>query len=131
VKRQYTLSFSTVLATVIIVLGSAVKDVPAVDDLTIDEINRIRLISTYSILYKIHLIVLIYGLNLINALIFDSCTVFPVGWLFAALITLIMEKATNPGRTSTVVNDRKRSNTQISDRLMVVFNCVRHNKTRP
>jgi len=65
VKRQYTLSFSTVLATVIIVLGSAVKDVPAVDDLTIREINRIRLISTYSSLYKIHLIVLIYELNLI------------------------------------------------------------------
>lgn len=71
------------------------KVLPAPNVLTNDQINRIRVISTYSYLYKFHLILTIYVFNSINALIFDSCTVFPLGWLVAGIIALTIEKFTN------------------------------------
>lgn len=70
------------------------KVLPAPNVLTNAQINRIRMISTYSYLYKLHLILTIYVFDLINALILDSCTVFPLGWLVAGIIALTMEKST-------------------------------------
>jgi hypothetical protein len=71
------------------------KVLPAPNVLTDDQINRIYVISTYSYLYKFHLILTIYVLNSVNALIFDSCTVFPLGWVLAGIISLILEKSTD------------------------------------
>ena len=71
------------------------KVLPAPNELTNDQINRVRVISTYSYLYKFHLILTIYVFNSVNALIFDSCTVFPLGWVLAGAIGLIMEKSTD------------------------------------
>lgn len=45
------------------------KVLPAPNILTNDQIDRIRVISTYSYLYKFHLILTIYVFNSVNALI--------------------------------------------------------------
>jgi hypothetical protein len=70
-----------------------VKKLPQSNYWTMDEINRIHFVSIYSWIYRIQLILIIYLLNLVNALIFDSLTKFPLGWILAAIISLIIEKS--------------------------------------
>ena len=62
---------------------------------TVDEIHRMNFISRYSTIYRVLIIGLIYMVNLINALIFDSLTVFPAGWIIAGIISFIMEMSTD------------------------------------
>jgi hypothetical protein len=46
-------------------------------------------------IYKLKFIINIYLFNVINAVLFDSMTFFPIGWLLAGFITIMVEKSSD------------------------------------
>ena len=45
--------------------------------------------------YRVELILTIYLMGLINAVLFDSLTTFPTGWLIDGMLGFILEKGSN------------------------------------
>jgi hypothetical protein len=71
------------------------KNLPQPNHMTIDQVNRKQYVVNHTTSYRIQFIFIIYLLNTINAIIFDSITIFPIGWVLAGIIALVTQKSTD------------------------------------